>query len=69
MKWIFILFIIFVFYITVVEPNILTVKHIKLENKLLRGLTIVFASDFHLKPYELYRLKRIVKQLTRKMLI
>lgn len=63
MKWIFILFIIFVFYITVVEPNILTVKHIKLENKLLRGLTIVFASDFHLKPYELYRLKRIVKTI------
>ena len=62
-KWIFILFIILIFYITFSEPNILTVKYLKLESNELRGMKIVFASDFHMKPYELYRLKRIVRKI------
>lgn len=63
MKWILILSVIFVIYITIVEPNILTVKHIKIEDNALKGLKVVFASDFHFKPYELYRLKRIVSKI------
>lgn len=63
MKWILILFVIFVFYITVVEPNILTVKHLKIQDDALKGLQVVFASDFHFKPYDLYRLKRIVRKI------
>lgn len=46
-----------------IEPNILTVKCITLNNKDLRGMKIVFASDFHIKPYEGYRLKKIVKRI------
>lgn len=63
MKWILILFIFFVLYIAIVEPNILTVKHIKIQDDALKGLRVVFASDFHFKPYELYRLKRIVRKI------
>lgn len=46
-----------------VEPNILTIKHITLNDKELKGLTVVFASDFHIKKYEKLRLKRIVKTI------
>lgn len=63
MKWIFIFFIIFVFYAVVIEPNILTVKRVKIKDERLKGLRMVFASDFHFKPYEKYRLTRIVKKI------
>lgn len=63
MKWIFVLFIIFVIYLTVVEPNILTVKRIEIKNEKMKGLRIVFASDFHFKPFERHRLARIVKKI------
>lgn len=42
----------------IIEPYILTVKHINFH---FDGLKIVFLSDLHIKPYEIFRLKRIVK--------
>lgn len=50
-----------------VEPNLLSVKKIFLKDEQLDGLKIVFASDFHVKPYEKYRLKRIVKTINRQL--
>lgn len=46
-----------------IEPNILTVKHLIIKNKELAGFKIVYASDFHIKPYEGYRLKKTVKRI------
>ena len=48
-----------------VEPNMLEVKNLKFQNSELAGLRIVFASDFHIKPYEKYRLKKIVKTINK----
>jgi len=48
-------------WMLLIEPNVLTVKKITIKNKNLTGLRIVFAADFHIKPYEAYRLKRTVK--------
>ena len=47
----------------IVEPNLIMIKKIYLQNNELAGLKLVFASDFHIKPYETYRLKRIVKTI------
>ena len=46
-----------------VEPNILEIKHLKINNENLDGLKIVFASDFHIKPYEKHRLKKIIRKI------
>jgi len=46
-----------------VEPNFITVKRIKLKDKDLKGLKIVFASDFHIKYYEKRRLQKIVEMI------
>ncbi len=51
------------FWSIFIEPYILTTKHIVLENKDLSGLKIVYASDFHIKPYEKFRLKKVVKRI------
>jgi len=47
----------------IVEPYILTVKKLTLKDENLKGLTVVFATDFHIKKYEKYRLKKIVKRI------
>ena len=47
----------------IIEPNILTVEKVFIKDENLSGLKIVFASDFHIKPYEKYRLKRIIKAI------
>lgn len=72
MKYLFLIIIILIvlilllgFWAVIVEPNILTVKQIKIKNKDLAGLKIVFASDFHIKPYEGYRLRRIVRSINK----
>lgn len=63
MKYI-ILFIFLIFIWSVfIEPNILTIKHLIIKDKSLKGIKIVFASDFHIKPYETFRLKRIVNKI------
>ncbi|MBR6099541.1 metallophosphoesterase [bacterium] len=61
--FIILVFIILGIWAVIIEPNILTVKHLKFKNADLAGLKIVYASDFHIKPYERYRLKKIVKRI------
>ncbi len=56
-------FILLILWCTLVEPYILTVKHLKINDDQLKGLKVVFASDFHYKPYETKRLKRDVKKI------
>ena len=63
MKFILIIFLILFVYSVIIEPNILTVKRIKIKDEKLKGLKVIFASDFHFKPYEKYRLLRIVKRI------
>ncbi len=63
---IFILLLIIIFVWSVfVEPNILTVKRITVQAPELKDLKVVFASDFHIKPYEMYRLKRTIKAINK----
>ena len=49
MKFIIIFLILILFWALVVEPNILTVKYLNINDKNLKGLKVVFASDFHIK--------------------
>lgn len=63
MKYIFILLLFLAIYSVFIEPNILTIHRIILKDEALKGLKLVFASDFHIKPYERLRLKRIVKKI------
>lgn len=46
-----------------VEPNLLNVTQINIKDEKLKGLKIVFASDFHIKPYETKRLERIIDKI------
>lgn len=48
-----------------IEPYILTVTKITVNDPSLAGLKIVFASDFHIKPFETFRLKRIIKAINK----
>lgn len=65
MKFIILLLICIILWSTVIEPNILTVKYLQIKDEQLKGLKIVFASDFHIKPYEMYRLKHIVRAINK----
>lgn len=51
------------FWSMFIEPNILIVKHLTIHDERLKGLKIVFASDFHVKPHETYRLNKIVRTI------
>ena len=53
------------FWSVFIEPNILVTKKLTIKDKQLAGLKIVFASDFHIKPFEKYRLKKIVKRINK----
>lgn len=53
------------FWSVIVEPNILTVTHLKIKDNRLKNLKIVFASDFHIKPYEITRLNRTIKLINK----
>lgn len=46
-----------------IEPYILTVRKITLKDEQLKDLKIVFATDFHYKPYEKFRLNRDIKKI------
>ncbi len=48
-----------------IEPYTLTVNRVNIDDNSLKGLKIVFASDFHIKPYEMFRLKRIVTAINK----
>lgn len=45
------------------EPNKLEVTKITLRDEELKGIKIVFASDFHVKPHQKKRLQRVVKTI------
>lgn len=65
MKLIILIIVIIAVWGFFIEPNILTVKHLKIKDEQLKGLKIVFASDFHIKPYESYRLQRLIKAINK----
>lgn len=62
MKKAFLIFLaIFLFiYSFFIEPSMLTIKHYKINDSALKGIKIVFAGDFHIKPYQEKRLKQVV---------
>ena len=47
-------------YSYAIEPRMLEVNHIAIKDEQLKGIKIVFASDFHIKPYQKKKLDRIV---------
>lgn len=59
----FSLLFLFVIYIFLIEPNLLTVKHLTLKSEELKNLKIVFVSDFHLSKFAKRRLDRIVNKV------
>lgn len=67
MKFLFVLILFIGLFIwsVCIEPYILTVKHISVKDEKLKGLKVAFASDFHIKPYEKFRLQRIVKLINK----
>ncbi len=46
-----------------IEPNIVAVNKYKIKDKNLEGIKIVFAGDFHVKPYQEKHLKYVVKRI------
>lgn len=46
-----------------IEPNTVIVNKYKIKDESLAGLKIVFAGDFHVKPYQAERLDYIVKKI------
>lgn len=63
MRYIILFLLLILIWSVFVEPNILTVKRLTIQDKSLHGLKLVFASDFHIKPLETFRLKRIIKKI------
>lgn len=63
MKYLILIVLILFIWSFFIEPNILTVKNIKIKEPSLKGLKVVFASDFHIKSYEMFRLKKIVRTI------
>ena len=47
----------------VIEPRMLEVNKITIQDSELKGIKIVFASDFHIKPYGQKRLDMIVEKI------
>ena len=46
-----------------IEPNKLEVTNYTIQDKELSGIKIVFASDFHIKPYGQKRLEKVVETI------
>ena len=46
-----------------IEPNVVTVTKYKIKDESLRGIKVVFAGDFHLKPYQEKRLNYIIDKI------
>lgn len=55
------LFILLGCYSIFIEPNKLEVNHYKIQDTQLKGIKVVFASDFHIKPYQQKRLDKIIE--------
>ena len=56
-----IIIVILVIYSYAIEPRRLEVNHISINDLDLKGIKIVFASDFHIKPYQKKKLDKIVR--------
>ena len=63
MKYFFILILILFIWSYFVEPNLIFIKHYKVQG--LNGKKIVFVSDFHIATHGRARLKRIVKKINK----
>lgn len=66
MKTIFTIFsIILILFIwsVFIEPNVFRITRYKITDPDLEGLRVVFAADFHYKPYEKWRLERDVRTI------
>ncbi len=48
-----------------IEPEIITVKHYRLNNEKLAGIRVVFVSDLHLKKSHQSKLKKIVYKINK----
>ena len=46
-----------------IEPNVVTVNKYKIKDESLKGIKIVLAGDFHVKPYQEKRLQYAVKKI------
>ncbi|MGN0005622.1 MAG: metallophosphoesterase [Candidatus Gastranaerophilaceae bacterium] len=62
-RWIFAAVLIAILWCFIIEPNILVVKKYKIQDKDLRGVKVVLAGDFHVKPYQAKRLKYTVDKI------
>lgn len=60
LKLFFITVLLLIIWSACIEPNIITVNKVQINDEQLRGTKIVFASDLHIKPHESIRLKRTV---------
>ena len=63
LNYIVVFILLLLFWAVLIEPNILTVKHLAIKCDELKGKRIVFATDLHIKPYERTRLKKLVKKI------
>ena len=53
------------FWSFLIEPNLITIKKLTLKSEDIKGLRIVFVSDFHLNKMSELRLKRIVDKINK----
>jgi len=51
------------YYSVFIEPNSLTITRYKLKDKQIKKLKIVFVGDYHIKPNQEKRLKKVVQQI------
>ena len=63
-KILLIIGVLFAGYSYFIEPNKLEVTNYTIQDKELSGVKIVFASDFHIKPYGQKRLEKIVETIS-----
>ncbi len=57
------IFILLGVYSLFIEPNKLEVNRYKIQDTQLKGIKIVFASDFHIKPHQQKRLENIIETI------
>lgn len=57
------IFLFFIIWISLVEPNIITVEKLNFNSNDIKNLKIVFVSDFHLNKFSENRLNRIVDKI------
>ena len=63
LKTILIIILLLFIWSFLIEPNLLVVKHYKVEA--LSGIKIVFVSDFHISKFQKSRLKRVVELINK----